>query len=75
MKLKKIPLFFLIYLTTINNSLSQTDTPCGAPALTVNTTCSSTTGTTVGAAYQNDAANGELQPVLLQGLRTFGIHL
>lgn len=36
---------------------AQTDNPCGAPSLTVATSCSYTNGTTVGGTYQNDAAN------------------
>lgn len=46
----------LCLLTFIANS--QSDTPCGAPALTVAAGCSYTTGTTAGAAQQTNAANG-----------------
>jgi hypothetical protein len=46
----------LCLLTFIANS--QSDTPCGAPALTVAAGCSNTAGTTVGASYQNNGANG-----------------
>jgi len=37
---------------------SQGNTPCTATAITANATCTFSTGTTVGATYQNDAANG-----------------
>ncbi len=46
----------LCLLTLIANS--QSDTPCGAPALTVGASCSYTAGTTVGATQQTNAANG-----------------
>lgn len=39
-------------------TFGQTDTPCGAPALPVNTSCTYTSGTTVGATQQTNAANG-----------------
>jgi subtilisin-like proprotein convertase family protein len=44
----------------VGNGFAQSDTPCnggGAPALTVNSTCTFTTGTTVGASEQTNAAN------------------
>ncbi len=37
---------------------AQSDNPCGAPVLPVGAGCVNTAGTTVGAAYQNNAANG-----------------
>ncbi len=37
---------------------AQSDAPCGAPALAVGTNCTVTNGTTVGATYANNAANG-----------------
>lgn len=39
-------------------SMAQSDTPCAAPVLTANATCVNTAGTTTGASYQNNAANG-----------------
>lgn len=40
-------------------SLAQSNTPCGIPSLLlVNATCVNSNGTTVGATYQNNAANG-----------------
>lgn len=46
-------------LITISQQLNaQSDTPCGAPVLTPAASCSNTIGTTAGASYQNNAANG-----------------
>jgi hypothetical protein len=40
-------------------SIAQSNTPCSSPpALPVNTSCVNTSGTTVGATYQTNAANG-----------------
>ncbi len=57
--MKKIILLVILNFFCLNIYFSQSNTPCGAPLLTVNTlNCSYVTGTTVGATYQNDAANG-----------------
>jgi len=56
--------YFSNYLLVITVSLftsaavSQSNTPCGAPVLSVNAGCVNTAGTTVGATYQSNAANG-----------------
>ena len=52
---KYLFVFFLILRMSI--SFGQTDSPCGATLLTVSSSCSSTSGTTVGATYANNAAN------------------
>ena len=56
MKLSLLSLFSIFSLLTFG----QSDTPCGAPTLPVNASCSYTNGTTVGLTMQQDAANGGL---------------
>lgn len=52
------PIFLFIFLLHFSNSVfTQTNNPCGATSLSVSTSCSYTSGTTVGATYENDAAN------------------
>lgn len=63
MALKKITSLIIAGLATSSLVFSQTNTPCssGSPAatvLTVNSSCSYTSGTTVGATYQSNANNG-----------------
>lgn len=58
MKLNKTFLIACSVFTSL--TWGQNNTPCGnggAPALTVSTSCSYTSGTTVGATYQNNANN------------------
>lgn len=55
----KFNLLFLAFALVMQmTSWGQSDTPCGAPVLTVGATCVNTAGTTAGASYQNNAANG-----------------
>src|SRR3990167_9341894 len=49
---------FCIILSLIQKSFAQGNNPCTAVELTVNTSCVLVDGTTVGASYQFDAANG-----------------
>lgn len=49
---------FLCFFISHNILRSQGDTPCSAVTLTANSTCVYTGGTTVGASYQSNAANG-----------------
>jgi len=54
---------FSCYCIGVGTAQAQTNTPCSggvvnAPALTVGATCTYTSGTTVGASYQTNAANG-----------------
>lgn len=59
--MRTLKLFILIpvtIFTSLNFANAQTDTPCGAPTLTVGATCSVTNGTTAGASSQTNAANG-----------------
>ena len=53
---KTSALFMTLVLSA--QGFGQSDTPCGAPVLPVNVGCVNTAGTTVGATYQNNAANG-----------------
>ncbi len=57
MFVKKSSILF-IALTVSVVGFGQSDAPCGAPALPVNAGCVNTAGTTAGATYQNNAANG-----------------
>lgn len=50
-------LLFIFLLHFSNSVFTQTNNPCGATSLSVSTSCSYTSGTTVGATYENDAAN------------------
>ena len=59
MRLSILSLITSLTLLTLSQQLNaQSDTPCGAPALTPAASCSNTTGTTAGASYQTNAANG-----------------
>jgi len=54
-------LFFFATILTVfldQYTFSQSDAPCGAPAISVGTNCTVTNGTTAGASYSNNAANG-----------------
>ena len=54
--------------------LGQSDTPCQAPIIAVNSdTCVFLSSTTAGAAYQSDSANGEFLPVLFPVHLMFGM--
>ncbi|MCW3103059.1 MAG: hypothetical protein JWO09_1499, partial [Bacteroidetes bacterium] len=56
---KKISFAFLLVFSLLSDGiLAQTNTPCGAPLLPVNASCTVTNGTTVGQTYQSNAANG-----------------
>jgi Secretion system C-terminal sorting domain len=55
-KYKSILLFFAICLQS--TYFGQSNTPCGAPVLTSGASCTNTAGTTVGATFQSNAANG-----------------
>ncbi|MBL7882718.1 MAG: pre-peptidase C-terminal domain-containing protein, partial [Bacteroidia bacterium] len=55
--MKKI-LTTLSIIVSAQLSFSQGDTPCAAVSLTPNASCTYTAGTTVGASYQSNAANG-----------------
>lgn len=48
MKYRNLTLIILALVFAANISLAQSDNPCGAPALTVNTTCSFSGGSSVG---------------------------
>ncbi|XOV66461.1 MAG: T9SS type A sorting domain-containing protein [Fluviicola sp.] len=58
----------LLFTTAVFSSIghSQSNTPCGgffgAPLLTVNSTCIPTNGSSNGASFQNNAANGGTPP-------------
>lgn len=53
------PLLLVILTAAVRTAGAQTDTPCSAPLIPVHQdTCTFQEFTTVGAAYQNDAANG-----------------
>jgi hypothetical protein len=55
---RELSFLVLFFFTTLPSLvLCQTDSPCGAPALTVGTSCTYTNGTTVGATWSTDAAN------------------
>jgi len=60
MKRSKLIIFAFLFTLLCGKSFSQGNTPCAAPLMTVNSgVCGVyTLGTTVGATYQNDAANG-----------------
>jgi hypothetical protein len=49
---------FMSILLIGSSSFGQSDTPCSAPTLPVNATCSYTSGTSVGSTKQTNAANG-----------------
>lgn len=58
--MKKI-LLHLLFINVLFNAYSQSNTPCGLPLpplLVPGPACLNTLGTTVGATYQNNAANG-----------------
>lgn len=57
-KIELIAVTALFLLLSAGQTLAQGDTPCTATSISSNTTCVNTNGTTVGATYQNDAANG-----------------
>ncbi len=54
--LKGLTVIILSLSTFMTNG--QSNTPCGAPVLPVNSGCVNTAGTTTAATYQNNAANG-----------------
>jgi hypothetical protein len=57
--------FFLLLMVKAN---AQSDTPCSAPFLSVNTdSCVYISGTTVGASYQNNTLNGGTPPCASPG--------
>ncbi|MFN5984697.1 MAG: T9SS type A sorting domain-containing protein [Fluviicola sp.] len=55
-KYKSILLFIAICLQS--TYFGQSNTPCGAPVLATGASCTNTAGTTVGATFQSNAANG-----------------
>ncbi len=55
--MKLLSLFVIIGLVTLQLN-AQSDTPCGAPTLTVGAACTNTAGTTAGATQSTNAANG-----------------
>ncbi len=60
LKIKSLLTIFASITVLTSNVFGQSNTPCGgggAPSLPVNTTCSYTTGTTIGATQQSNAAN------------------
>ena len=56
MKLK-LQLYISFFILLSSNLIAQGDSPCSATALTVNTNCTNTNGTTVAATFASDLAN------------------